>query len=116
MNDKPTDYAAILKAGNQVPSPPEWLEIGNQVYCPKYGIGQITAVLGKRLIVDFLENHEPVHFSDWQIAINEKQIEPRDITILNNDKLKPPEKSKINSAEIEAICRPVFKNIAKEFL
>lgn len=116
MNDKPTDYAAILKAGNQVPSPPEWLEIGNQVYCPKYGIGQITAVLGKRLIVDFLENHEPVHFSDWQIAINEKQIEPRDITILNNEKLKPPEKSKINSAEIEAICRPVFKNIAKEFL
>ena len=116
MTDKPTDYAAIIRAGNQLPSPPEWLKIGAKVYSPEYGIGQITAVLGKRLIVDFLENHSPVHFYDWQIAINEKHINPRDITIFNHKKFKQPQKSQIPTAEIEAISRPVFQTIAQEFL
>ncbi|NER08374.1 MAG: hypothetical protein F6K17_40450, partial [Okeania sp. SIO3C4] len=40
MTDKPTDYAAILRAGgSQLPLPPEWLKIGAKIYSPKYGIG-----------------------------------------------------------------------------
>ncbi|NEP82007.1 MAG: DEAD/DEAH box helicase, partial [Okeania sp. SIO3B3] len=117
MTDKPTDYAAILRAGgSQLPLPPEWLKIGAKIYSPKYGIGQITAVLGKRLIVDFLENPTPVHFPDWQIAINQKQIHQRDSKNLQTKKLKQPEKSNITSAEIAAIPRPVFQTIAQEFL
>ncbi|MGD1804565.1 DEAD/DEAH box helicase [Dapis sp. BLCC M126] len=116
MMDKPTDYAAIIRAGNQLPSPPEWLKIGAKIYSPEYGIGQITAVLGKRLIVDFLENHSPVHFSDWQIAINEKHINRRDSAIFNQKKFKQPQKSQIPVAEIEAISRPVFQTIAQEFI
>ena len=116
MTDKPTDYAGIIQAGNQLPSPPEWLKIGAKIYSPEYGIGEITAVLGKRLIVDFLESHKPIHFNDWQIAINEQKILPRDIANFNNTKFKTPQKSNINSAEIEAISRPVFQKIAQEFI
>lgn len=116
MTDKPTDYAAIIRAGNQLPSPPEWLKIGAKVYSPKYGVGQVTAVLGKRLILDFLENPTPVHFPDWQIAINDRQINPRDSANFNNKQLKQAQKSNITSAEINAISRPVFQTIAQEFL
>jgi len=116
MTDKPTDYAAIIRAGNKLPSPPEWLKIGAKIYSPEYGIGQITAVLGKRLIVDFLECHKPVHFPDWQIAINEKYINPRDGVNFNQKKLEQVKESRISSAEIEAIPRPVFQNIAQDFL
>ncbi|GGA17620.1 DEAD/DEAH box helicase [Okeania sp. KiyG1] len=116
MTDKPTDYAAILRATeNQLPLPPEWLKIGVKIYSSEHGIGQITAVLGKRLIVDFIENPTPVHFPDWQIAINQKKINPRDNVIPQNKNLKQPEKSKITSAEIAAIPRPVFQTIAEEF-
>lgn len=116
MTDKPTDYAAILRAAeNQLPLPPEWLKIGAKIYSPEYGIGQITSVLGKRLIVDFIENPTPVHFPDWQIAIHQKKINPRDNINSDNQNLKQPEKSKITSAEIVAIPRPVFQTIAQEF-
>ncbi|MGK7918407.1 MAG: DEAD/DEAH box helicase [Trichodesmium sp.] len=117
MNQEPTDYAAILRAGgSQLPSPPEWLKIGAKIYSPEHGVGQITAVLGKRLIVDFIENPTPVHFSDWQIAIHHKQINPRDSLKFQNQNLKNQQNSKITYAETEAISRPVFQTIAAEFL
>lgn len=116
MTDQPTDYAAILRAGgNELPSPPEWLKIGAKIYSPEYGVGQITAVLGKRLIVDFIENPTPVHFPDWQIAINQKKINPRDGANFNQKKLEQAKKSNITSTEIDAISRPVFQTIAQEF-
>ncbi|ABG52744.1 DEAD/DEAH box helicase-like [Trichodesmium erythraeum IMS101] len=116
MTDQPKNSTDIIRAGNQLPSPPEWLKIGAKVYSPEHGIGQITAVLGKRLIVDFLESHKPVHFLDWQIAIKKKEINPRDGKNFNHQKLQEAKKSKISSAEIEAIPRPVFQKIAQEFL
>ncbi|MDJ0556995.1 MAG: hypothetical protein QNJ68_21645 [Microcoleaceae cyanobacterium MO_207.B10] len=55
MTDKPTDYAAIIRATEtKIPLIPEWLKTGSTIYSSEYGIGKITAILGKRLIVDFL--------------------------------------------------------------
>ncbi|MGB3507976.1 MAG: DEAD/DEAH box helicase [Microcoleaceae cyanobacterium] len=115
MTDKPTDYAAIIRAtGKQLPSLPEWLTTGSTIYSSEYGIGQITAVLGKRLIVDFLENPTPIHFPDWQTAVNNNQICPRNNLKTNLSKL--PKNSQINLSQIEAIPRPVFRAIAQEFI
>ena len=48
------DYAALIKAVAETSlTLPEWLEVGQAVYSPTYGFGQIMGVLGQRLIVDF---------------------------------------------------------------
>jgi DEAD/DEAH box helicase domain-containing protein len=66
-NDKPTDYAALIRAANQtVGEPPEWLTTGKHVYSPEYGVGEVMALLGKRLIVKFVEEVNPTQFGDWK--------------------------------------------------
>jgi DEAD/DEAH box helicase domain-containing protein len=68
-NDKPTDYAALIRAANQtVGEPPEWLTTGKHVYSPEYGVGEVMALLGKRLIVKFVEEVNPTQFGDWEEA------------------------------------------------
>ncbi len=47
-DNKPTDYAAIIRAVNQaIPEPPRWLSVGQQVYCPEYGVGEVMGLLGE---------------------------------------------------------------------
>ncbi len=117
MADQPTDYGAILQAAvNHLIKSPEWLTNGAKIYSPKYGIGKVTAVLGKRLIVDFIENPAPVHFSDWQIAIERKEINHINSANVNTNKLKLTQKSRINLEEIKAILKPVFRAIAQELI
>nr|WP_322710884.1 hypothetical protein [Nostoc sp. ChiSLP03a]MDZ8212027.1 hypothetical protein [Nostoc sp. ChiSLP03a] len=36
-DNKPTDYAVVIRAANQtVPEPPEWLSAGKYVYSPGF--------------------------------------------------------------------------------
>ncbi|MBN3951439.1 MAG: hypothetical protein HWQ38_35210 [Nostoc sp. NMS7] len=47
-DNKPTDYAAIIRAANQtIPEPLEWLSGGRYVYSPEYGVGEVMALLGR---------------------------------------------------------------------
>ncbi|WP_414585341.1 hypothetical protein [Scytonema sp. PCC 10023] len=46
------DYAALVKAvSHSSPTPPDWLAVGQQIYSPSYGFGQVIGVLGSRLVV-----------------------------------------------------------------
>ncbi|RCJ41957.1 hypothetical protein A6769_38530 [Nostoc punctiforme NIES-2108] len=70
VSNKPTDYAAIIRAANQtIPEPPEWLSAGRYVYSPEYGVGEVMALLGRRLIVKFVEEVKPTQFGDWEQAL-----------------------------------------------
>jgi DEAD/DEAH box helicase domain-containing protein len=53
-SNKPTDYAAIIKAVN-IPKKelPHWVETGNQVVSEKHGPGEILQVLGDRCFIKF---------------------------------------------------------------
>jgi hypothetical protein len=44
------DYAALVKAvSHSSPTPEDWLAVGQQIYSPTYGFGQVIGVLGSRL-------------------------------------------------------------------
>lgn len=50
-NDKSTDYAAIIRAAQEtVPAPPDWLGVGKHIYSSEHGVGEVIALLGKRLL------------------------------------------------------------------
>ncbi len=45
--NQPTDYAAIVRAATEiVPSPPDWLKVGQHIYSAQQGIGEVIALLG----------------------------------------------------------------------
>lgn len=75
-DDLPTDYAALIRAAQTaVPEPPDWLTEGKHIYSTEHGIGEIMALLGKRLIVRFLEDINPTQFSDWPSAVESGSLQ-----------------------------------------
>jgi len=52
-DDKPTDYAALIRANAATPDLPDWLKASKRIHSPRYGIGEIISLLGNRLIVKF---------------------------------------------------------------
>lgn len=70
-----TDYTAIIRAAQSTASePPEWLTTGKTVYSPEYGVGEVMAILGKRVIVKFVEEVKPTQFEDWEDALAKGSI------------------------------------------
>ncbi|MDZ7962950.1 MAG: hypothetical protein RMY34_34660 [Aulosira sp. DedQUE10] len=85
---KPTDYAAIIRAANQtIPESPEWLNPGKHIYSPEYGVGEVMAVLGRRLIVKFVEKVKPTHFEDWEHAISIGAIKSSNTNLVSSTTL-----------------------------
>ncbi|WP_414620807.1 hypothetical protein [Calothrix sp. CCY 0018] len=75
-DNQPTDYAAIIRAAQStVAEPPEWLTTGKHVYSPEYGVGEVMAILGKRLIIQFVEEVNPAQFKDWEDALTKGSTE-----------------------------------------
>jgi len=115
--NQPTDYAAIVRAATEiVPSPPDWLKVGQHIYSAQQGIGEVIALLGKRLIVKFIEETGPTQLTNWPVAVQTGQIQPRNPTIpeANN----PPEiigsSPRISPSQIQAIPDLNFRAIAHE--
>lgn len=118
-DDKPTDYAAIIRAAQEtVPEPPDWLAVGKHIYSKEHGVGEVIALLGKRLIVRFLENVIPTQFSDWPMLLTEGQILSSN-TILTSSQVPlsevlvntPP---LISNEQIVAIPHLAFRAVAQE--
>jgi DEAD/DEAH box helicase domain-containing protein len=117
VTDKPTDYAAILRAANQtIKEPPEWLAPSKSVYSPEYGVGEVMAVLGQRLIVKFIESVNPMQFADWEDAIAKELIRESGANLTNN-----PIDSDISGdvaaigEEIDKIPHIAFQSVARDF-
>jgi hypothetical protein len=73
-NELPTDMAALLRAANRkLPSPPDWLVVGNWVHCTDTGWGEVTAILGARLVVK-LDSGELAQIPDWPAAVESKLV------------------------------------------
>ena len=80
-SDRPTDYADLIRrAQSPIPEPPDWLAVGKLIYSPEQGIGEVIALLGKRLIVRFLEDIKPTQIADWTVAVAQKQISQTNAT------------------------------------
>lgn len=116
MNDKPTDYAALIRAAQTVPEPPNWLAVGKHIYSTEHGIGEIMALLGKRLIVRFLEDINPTQFSDWPSAVacgsllasNTALADTSISAEVGGDNLR------VSHEQIQAIPHLAFRAIAQE--
>jgi DEAD/DEAH box helicase domain-containing protein len=115
--NQPTDYAAIVRAASEiVPSPPDWLKVGQNIYSNQQGVGEILAVLGKRLIIKFIESTGPTQLPDWPVAVQSGQIQPRNTPLpeANN----PPEiigsSPRISQSQIQAIPDLTFRALAHE--
>lgn len=116
-NDKPTDYAAIIRAAQSTaPEPPEWLALGKHIYSPEYGVGEVMALLGKRLIVKFVEEVNPTQFADWEEAIAKELIKSTNTTLATETVLS--EKNNANPItiyeQIKTIPQILFQSIAQE--
>ncbi|MGB6298391.1 MAG: DEAD/DEAH box helicase, partial [Rivularia sp. (in: cyanobacteria)] len=84
-DNKPTDYAAIIRAAQStVAEPPEWLTPGKHVYSPEYGVGEVMAILGKRLIIQFVEEVKPTQFKDWEDALNKGSIKASNALLVSS--------------------------------
>jgi DEAD/DEAH box helicase domain-containing protein len=69
------DYAALVKAVSlSTPTPEDWLAVGQPIYSPTYGFGQVIGVLGSRLVVDFEKLASHVSFSNWQNAVESGSV------------------------------------------
>ena len=115
--NQPTDYAAIVRAATQiVPSPPDWLGVGQHIYDKQQGIGEVVALLGKRLIIKFLEDTGPTQLADWPSAVSSGQILPRNTSL--PEAHDPPEirgeSPRISSEQIQAIPELTFRALAHE--
>ena len=116
-DNQPTDYAALIRtAQTEVPAPPDWLIVGQNIYSTQQGVGEVIALLGKRLIIKFLEETGPSQLADWPMAVEDGQILPRNMS-------KPPanrpqevggESRRISSEQIQAIPDLTFRAIAHE--
>jgi DEAD/DEAH box helicase domain-containing protein len=116
-NDKPTDYAAIIRAANQTaPEPPEWLATGKHIYSSQYGIGEVMAILGKRLIVKFVEEVNPTQFEDWEDAVSKGLIKSsRTNLVSSNNFIEQNNAIAVISERIQDIPNLAFRAIAQEF-
>ena len=117
-NDKPTDYAAIIRAANQISEPPEWLSAGKHVYSPEYGVGEVMAILGRRLIVKFVEEVNPTQFADWENVIASSSIKPSNTNLVSSTSFL--EETNPNAAtiseQIHQIPQLAFQSVAQEFI
>lgn len=117
-NDKPTDYAAIIRAANaKMPALPSWLELGKRIYAPKYGIGEVISLLGKRLIVKFPGYSIPVQFKDWSLSLQANEISPEPTTQVTSETLLnklSQSPSQVNTAQIQAIPHSQFRILATD--
>ncbi len=117
VNNKPTDYAAIIRAAHSaVPEPPEWLTAGKHIYSTSHGVGEVMAVLGKRLIVKFVEEVNPTQFADWEDAVTQEIILASNSTLANSTSFT--EATGFDAAiseRIQEIPSLAFRAIAQEF-
>lgn len=117
-NDKPTDYAAIICAAQTpLPEPPDWLRVGKHIYSSEHGIGEVMAMLGKRLIVRFLEDITPTQFSDWPSAVAEGQIlASNNVLAVAHTPLSEVvgDNPRVSQEDIQAIPNLAFRAIAQE--
>ena len=116
-DNKPTDYAAIIRAAQStVPEPPEWLTTGKQVYSPEYGVGEVMAILGKRLIIKFVEEINPTQFKDWEDAISKGSIKASSANSVSSTTNIPSTNAAaaIISQQIQQIPNVGFQAIAQE--
>ena len=98
------DYAALIKAVAETSlTLPEWLEVGQAVYSPTYGFGQIMGVLGQRLIVDFDKSSEPISISNWSVAVEQRML------VKAADAPQPNQ-----TPDLQQISHPIFQNIAEQ--
>ncbi|AUB43226.1 Superfamily II DNA or RNA helicase (plasmid) [Nostoc flagelliforme CCNUN1] len=112
-DNKPTDYAAIIRAANQtVPEPPEWLSAGKYVYSPEYGIGEVMALLGRRLIVKFVEEVKPTQFGDWEQALALGSIKPSNANLVSSTTFLEENNAAITTTaeQIQQIPQVVFQS------
>ena len=114
-DNQPTDYAAIIRAAqNPVPEPPEWLTTGKQVYSPEYGVGEVMAILGRRLIIKFVEEINPTQFKDWEDAISKGSIKASNANLVSSTTniLETNAATTIISQQIQQIPNVGFQAIA----
>ena len=117
-SDRPTDYADLIRrAQSPIPEPPDWLAVGKLIYSPEQGIGEVIALLGKRLIVRFLEDIKPTQIADWTVAVAQKQISQTNAT-QNHTKTRAVATSanadSASAEQIGAIPSLAFRAVAQE--
>nr|MBD2195654.1 DEAD/DEAH box helicase [Calothrix parietina FACHB-288] len=118
-DNKPTDYAAIIRAANQtVSEPPEWLTVGKHIYSPEYGVGEVMALLGRRLIVKFVEEVTPTQFGDWEEAISIGSIQSSNANLVSSTTLieQTNTRAATVSERIHQIPHLAFQSIAQELI
>ena len=117
-DDKPTDYAAIIRTANAAtPNPPDWLQQGKRIHSPQYGIGEVISLLGNRLIVKFPGSSTPVQFKDWSLSVQSGEIDPEHLAPISPEILPdeiPQSTSRVSFAEIQAIPQLQFRAIATQ--
>ncbi len=116
---KPTDYAAIIRAANQtIPESPEWLNPGKHIYSPEYGVGEVMAVLGRRLIVKFVEEVKPTQFEDWEHAISIGAIKSSNANLVSSKTFLEEDNAAITtiSEHIQKIPHLAFQSVAQELI
>ena len=117
-DNKPTDYAAIIRAAQStVAEPPEWLTPGKHVYSPEYGVGEVMAILGKRLIIQFVEEVKPTQFKDWEDALNKGSIKASNALLVSSTTniTETNTQATTISQQIQQIPHLDFQAIAQEF-
>jgi ATP-dependent helicase YprA (DUF1998 family) len=118
-DNKPTDYAAIIRAANQtIPEPPEWLSAGKYVYSPEYGVREVMAVLGRRLIVKFVEEVKPTQFGDWEEAIALGSIKLSNANLVSSTTFLEENNAAVTTIveQIQQIPQVVFQSVAQELI
>ena len=97
------DYAALVKAAAQMlPTPPQWLEVGQAVYSPTYGFGKVMGILGQRLIVDFDKYSESISIPNWSVAVEQGML------------VKAADAPPDRTPDLQQISHPIFQSIAEQ--
>ena len=79
-NELPTDMAALFRAARRkLPSPPQWLAVGERVRCTDSGWGEVTAIIGARLVVK-LDSGELAQIPEWPAAVESLLVTPEALT------------------------------------
>jgi len=110
---QPPDYAAIIRAAKSATptEKPDFLAPGKTVHSPHYGTGEVIGILGNRLIVKFPGYSVPVQFSDWQQAVQSKEVVPE----TTEEKKFYQSETGIDFEIIGAIEKPEYRAIASHF-
>ncbi len=95
-NELPTDMAALFRAANRkLPSPPDWLVVGKRVHCTDTGWGEVTAIIGARLVVK-LDSGELMQIPEWPAAVESKLVSANAITVQKPHVLELSSKSELS--------------------